>query len=218
MTFRLSHFLGAIVLLTAGGVVHGMWTHRWAERMPGQGGEDLLARITDPVGEWKPGDFFEIKAINVPDKTQIVSRRFLHEKSNRSLVVSLSSGVPGVVAAHTPDVCYLGSGYKLKNTVTKDSVSLPGGGTAAFYVADFQKTTATVSETVRVRWCWSSDGPWEAPEYPRLYYARRQLQLPVLYKLYIVNVVDETDLTKTDPYRTFAGELAARLTGELAGK
>ena len=132
MTFRLSHFLGAIVLLTAGGVVHGMWTHRWAERTPGQGGEDLLARITDPVGDWTPGDFVEIKAINVPDKTQIVSRRFLHEKSNRSLVVSLSSGVPGVVAAHTPDVCYLGSGYKLKNTVTKDSVSRPGGGTAAF--------------------------------------------------------------------------------------
>lgn len=215
MSFRFSHFLGALIVLVAGGVVHGMWTHRWAEKDPSEGGVDLLAKLDDSVGEWRPGAFFDIDAKNIPEKTKFVSRSFAHERSNRTSVVSVCSGVPGIVAAHTPDVCYLGSGYKLKSAVTKETVNVPGGGTASFYVADFQKTTATASDIVRVRWAWSADGKWEAPDYPRLYYARRQLQLPVLYKLYIVNVVDETDLTKSEVYRTFAGELTARLSNEM---
>ncbi|WP_020470504.1 hypothetical protein [Zavarzinella formosa] len=217
MTLRMPHFLGAIVLLAVGGVVHGKWTHRWSETTLAQGGEDLLSKVTEPVGDWKPGAFFHINANDVPKKTQTMSRQFAHQRTNRTLVVSLTSGVPGIVAAHTPDVCYLGSGYKLKSAVTKENIPLPDGRSVAFYVADFQKTTATVSETVRVRWAWSADGQWEAPDYPRLFFARRQLQLPVLYKLYVVNVVDETDLTKTDPYRTFAAELASRLGNEMAG-
>ncbi len=215
---KTSHFLAALSLFALGGVVHGMWTHRWSETALATAGEDLLSAVTEPVGEWKPGQFFTINANDVPKKTQTVSRQFAHEKSGRTLVVSLTSGVPGIVAAHTPDVCYLGSGYKLKSAVTKESVPLPGGKAASFYVADFQKTTATGTETVRVRWAWSADGTWEAPDYPRLFFARRQLQLPVLYKLYVVNVLDETDLTKTDPYRTFAGDLASHLAKEMSGK
>jgi len=215
---KTSHFLLAVVLFAAGGVVHGMFTHRWSATALETAGDDLLSKITEPVGEWKPGQFFPINAGDVPKKTETVSRQFAHEKAGRTLVVSLTSGVPGIVAAHTPDVCYLGSGYKLKSAVTKETVPMPDGATAAFYVADFQKTTATGSETVRVRWAWSADGTWQAPEYPRLFFARRQLQLPVLYKLYVVNTVDETDLTKADPYRTFAAALASRLSGEMTSQ
>ena len=212
---KTSHFLSAVLLFALGGAVHGMFTHRWSETALETAGDDLLSKVAEPVGEWKPGQFFPINANDVPKKTETVSRQFAHEKTGRTLVVSLTSGVPGIVAAHTPDVCYLGSGYKLKSAVTRDSVPLPGGGAAAFYVADFQKTTATGAETVRVRWAWSAGGTWDAPDYPRLFYARRQLRLPVLYKLYVVNTVDETDLTKADPYRTFAGALAAHLAKEM---
>lgn len=218
MSLRFSHMMGAILLLAIGGGVHGMWTHRFSSTNLATTGDDLLSTVKEPISEWNPGQFFEINANDIPKKTQTVSRQFVNGKTNRTLVVSLTSGVPGIVAAHTPDVCYLGSGYKLKSAVSKETLPLPGGKTTLFYVADFQKTTATGSETVRVRWAWSADGSWEAPDYPRLFFARRQLQLPVLYKLYVVNVLDESDLTKNDPYRTFAGELADRLGQELKSR
>lgn len=212
---KLSHTIGAVLLLVAGGVVHGMWTHRFTGVTLGTGGQDLLAGVTEPMAGWRPGNFFEINANDIPKKTQTVSRQFINEKTNRTLVVSLTSGVPGIVAAHTPDVCYLGSGYKLKSSVTKETVPLPNGESCLFYVADFQKTSATNTETVRVRWAWSADGTWHAPDYPRLFYAKQQMKLPTLYKLYIVNVIDETDLTKNDPYRTFAGELVTKFTADM---
>jgi hypothetical protein len=213
MTFRTTHLLVALVLLAAGGVAHGMWTHRWSQTAVEDRGQDLLAKLDGPVGIWNPGKFLEIDANDIPKKTKTASRQFLSEKSKKSIVVSVTSGIPGVVAAHTPDVCFLGSGYTLKAPPTIQTVPLSTGGNASFYVADFQKTRVTGTETVRVRWAWSAEGTWQAPTYPRLFFARSQLSLPVLYKLYIVHhLTDDEDLTKNDPYRTFSADLAAALS------
>lgn len=212
MTIRTTHWLGILGLLVAAGVVHGMWTHRWSPTAAHDAGQDLLAKIDAPVGEgWVAGAFMPIGEKDAPKGTKIVSRAFTKDQRSKPITVSVASGVPGVVAAHTPDVCYLGSGYTLKNPPSTQTLPLSSGGSASFYVADFQKTTATGTETVRVRWAWTADGTWQAPEYPRLFFAKSQWQLPVLYKLYIVHPLDDEDLTKNDPYRTFAADLAVTL-------
>ena len=56
-----------------------------------------------------------------------------------------------------------------------------------------------------------SGGTWHAPDYPRLFFARSQASLPVLHKLYVVHPTGDEDLTKSDPYRTFAADLAVAL-------
>lgn len=211
MTLRTTHMLGMLSLLLIAGGVHGMWTHRWSEVTRNNVGNDLLANINTPVGAWQPGTFLAVGEKDAPKGTKIVSRAFTSPKSNKPITVSVASGIPGVVAAHTPDVCYLGSGYTLKNPPSKQTLSLSHGGSASFYVADFQKTSATGTETVRVRWAWSADGTWQAPDYPRLFFAKSQWNLPILYKLYIVHALDDEDLTKNDPYRTFAADLAVTL-------
>jgi hypothetical protein len=38
----------------------------------------------------------------------------------------------------------------------------------------------------------------------------------VLYKLYVVHPIGDDDLTKNDPYRTLAADLAATLGRQLA--
>ena len=212
MTLSFSRLLIALLLLAVTGVVHGMWTHRWSEAAPKDDGQNLLASINEPVGGWSAGEFLKINVNDVPKKTQTASRRFTAEKTGKACVVSVTSGIPGVVAAHTPDVCYGGIGFKPKNPPSKQTLPLEGGGSATFYVADFQKTTSVGQETLRVRWAWTADGTWQAPDYPRLFFAKSQMQLPLLYKLYIVhNLTDDEDLTKSDPYRKFATDLAAAL-------
>ena len=211
MTIRTTHLIGAVVLLAASGAVHGMWTHRWSGTAAEVAGKDLLAASNGPIGEWAPGSFLNVREQDMPKGARIVSRHFLNEKTGKGTTVSVAAGVPGVVAAHTPDVCFLGVGYKLKNPPSKQTLPLADGGSVTFYVADFEKSTATGQDAIRVRWAWSADGTWVAPDYPRLFFARSQVNLPVLYKLYVAHALGDEDLTKSDPYRTFAAELAAAL-------
>ncbi|HKB02144.1 MAG TPA: hypothetical protein VKD90_07990 [Gemmataceae bacterium] len=211
MTLRTTHLVGAVLLLVAGGAVHGMWTHRWSGTAVQDAGVDLLAGLNDPVGDWALGPAVPVAERDIPKGTRATSRQFANEKLGKRLVVSVTSGVPGVVAAHTPDVCFLGSGYKLKNPPFKQTIPTAGGGSVTFYVADFEKTTASGTEAVRCRWAWTADGTWHAPDYPRLFFARSQASLPVLYKLYVVHPIGDEDLTKSDPYRNFAADLAVAL-------
>jgi hypothetical protein len=216
MKLRTTHLVGAVLLLGAGGVVHGMWTHRWSGAVAGDAGVDLLARVEEPIGDWRPGPAVPVNERDIPKGTQASSRQFVHEANGRRAVVSVTCGVPGVVAAHTPDVCFLGSGYKLKNPPSKQTLPLAGGESVTYYVADFEKTTASGTESVRCRWAWTADGTWHAPDYPRLFFAKSQASLPVLYKLYVVHALGDEDLTKSDPYRTFAADLAVALGRHIA--
>ena len=211
MTLRTPHLVGAVLLVAAGGAVHGMWTHRWSSAAGGDVGVDLLDQVGEPVGGWRPGPAVPVGERDIPRGTRATSRQFTQDVGGRRAVVSVTYGVPGIVAAHTPDVCFLGSGYKLKGPPSKQALPMPGGETVTFYVADFEKTTALGSEAVRCRWAWTADGTWHAPDYPRLFFARSQASLPVLYKLYVVHPIGDEDLTKSDPYRTFAADLAVAL-------
>ena len=106
-------------------------------------------------------------------------------------MVTIISGIPGSVSTHTPDVCYVGSGYKCLRGPRKETIDLPGGGTAEVYVADFEKKTATKADRVRVRWAWSTDGTWIAPDNPRWQFAKQLNAVPVLYKLYVATPLPE---------------------------
>lgn len=217
MNFNLktSHAIVAGVMLAVSGVVHGMWTHRWSA--PNDvSGRDLLSEKTGPLGDWAPGNSVAMDEKETPKGAIATAQYFTNSKTNKQVVVSLTRGAPGVVAAHTPDVCFLGSGYKLKSPPSKQVLPIGDGATVAFYVADFEKTTASGTESVRCRWSWSADGKWHAPDYPRLFFAKSQMSLPVLYKLYIVHPIGDEDLTKNDPYRTFAADLASALGQNLA--
>jgi hypothetical protein len=213
---RTTHLVGAVVLLAVGGVVHGMWTHRWSGTAVRDAGVDLLAKAEAPIGDWALGATIPVPEREIPKGTKVAARQFNNAQTGKRVVVSVTSGVPGVVAAHTPDVCFLGSGYKLKNPPSRQTLPVAGGGSVTFYVADFEKATASGTEAVRCRWAWTADGTWHAPDYPRLFFAKSQVSLPVLYKLYVVHPLGDEDLTKTDPYRTFAADLAAALGQHVA--
>ncbi|MFO0850098.1 MAG: hypothetical protein U0871_16310 [Gemmataceae bacterium] len=177
---RTHGLLLCFVLIAAGAAVHGAATHRWETVTPSDGVAGRLhahvLRLGDLAAEEIPND------LPLKEKSIATSRRYTSPSGNFWTVVSVITGPPGAVATHTPDVCYPSSGYKTVRGPIRETVDLPGGGTATYYVADFEKATATRTERQRVRWAWSVDGSWGAPDRPRFQF----LRFSDLAKLYIV--------------------------------
>lgn len=203
---KLKHAVGAALLLIVGGAVHGMWTHRWSDAATADR-VDLLASA-DPLGGWPAGPATPVDPREVPKGTIVTARSYAHESLRAT--ISVTAGTPGVVAAHTPDVCFLGSGYVLKGPPSRESLVAADGTAVEYHVADFEKTTATGVIAVRCRWAWTADGSWHAPQYPRLTFARSA----VLYKVYVVHPLEESE-AKDAAYRRFAADAAADLGRRL---
>jgi hypothetical protein len=209
MKLNTPHLVALSLLLIGCGLVHGLWSGRWAAKQE----VDIqhLLDFEEPIGDWQPGEFVQVDPKELPKGQATITRRFVNSKTNRSVVLSLSAGHPGIVSVHTPDICYLGTGYTLKGAVKREATKLIDAGSIDCYTADFQRQTSG-NESIRVRWSWSSDGTWKAPDSPRFHFVRAG----VLYKLYLVHPLsDDEDLTKDDPYRKFVAQLVPLLSRKI---
>jgi hypothetical protein len=179
------------VLIVGAALVHGAVTQRWAVFTPDQALTDRLHALEVHFQDWQPTEIPMEMPTN--ERSTATARRYQSVSGTSSAVVTIISGIPGSVSTHTPDVCYVGSGYRCLRGPKRDTLELPGGATATFYVADFEKKTATKAERVRVRWAWSIDGTWIAPDNPRWQFAKQLNSVPVLYKLYVATLLPEVD-------------------------
>ncbi len=180
-------FFSVLALLVCGALVHGAVTQRWGIFVPDTEQTDRLHALEVRLGDWQPTEVPTEMPLN--ERSTATSRRY-QTPAGRTAVVSFISGIPGSVATHTPDVCYPGSGYKTLRDPRKETFALPDGRECVVYVADFEKKTQTKLDRVRVRWAWTTDGVWIAPDRPRWLFAG-QLRSPVLYKVYIATTLPD---------------------------
>ncbi len=180
-----------MALVLGAAVVNGAVTQRWAVFAPNPVQTDRLHELEIRHGDWLP----TLVPIEMPTNERSIAsaRRYVSASTGHSSVVTIISGIPGSVSTHTPDICYVGSGYKCPRSPRRETLELPDGKSVTYYVADFEKKTATKAERVRVRWAWSTDGSWIAPDNPRWEFAKQLHAVPVLYKLYIATPVPPMD-------------------------
>jgi hypothetical protein len=178
-------------LIVGAAVVHGAVTQRWSVFAPDPARTERLHALELRFQDWRP----TVVPTEMPDyeRSTATARRYVSASSQQSGVVTIISGIPGSVSTHTPDVCYVGSGYKCLRGPKKDSIELADGRRAEFYIADFEKKTATRSERVRIRWAWTTDGSWIAPDNPRWQFARQLNAAPELFKLYVATPLPDGD-------------------------
>lgn len=178
-------------LILGGAVVNGAVTQRWSVFSPDPARTARLHALEVHFEDWQPTE----APTEMPtyERSIATSRRYLSPSTQLSSVVTIISGIPGSVSTHTPDICYVGSGYRCLRGPRKDAINLPDGATAHFYIADFEKKTATRVERVRIRWAWSTDGEWIAPDNPRWQFAKRLNAAPELFKLYVATPLPESD-------------------------
>lgn len=181
-------FCSVLALVVCGAFVHGSVTQRWSIIAPDSGRTDQLHALEVRFEGWQPEPVDTEMPLN--ERSTATSRRYT-AANGRTAVVSFISGISGSVATHTPDVCYPGSGYKTLRGPRKETVDV-GGTPATVYVADFEKKTQTKLDRVRVRWAWTVDGTWVAPDNPRWQFAG-QLRAPTLYKVYIASPLPDAE-------------------------
>ena len=206
----------ALLLVGTGALVHGATTHRWSLLSSTTKQMDQLHSHVVQLGDYQaeevPND------MPLKEKSIATSRRYFSPSRNSTAVISVITGTPGSVATHTPDVCYPGSGYKTLKAPVRESLNVPGIGKISYYVAEFEKKTATRTERHRVRWSWSTDGVWEAPDRPRFSY----LRVADLAKIYIVTSLGDGESEKsaedTPAIRQFVSATFAQYSELLAGR
>jgi hypothetical protein len=190
-TMKTPTFLIVAVLIAGAAFGHGAVTQRWSVFAPDPARTQRLHALEIRFEDWRPTEV--PTEMPIYERSTATARRYVSTSTQQSAVVTIISGIPGSVSTHTPDVCYVGSGYKCLRGPRKDSIDLPNGETAAFYIADFEKKTATRVERVRIRWAWSTDGNWVAPDNPRWQFAKRLNAVPELFKLYVATPLPESD-------------------------
>ena len=196
-------------LVAAGAVVNGMATQRWTIFGSDPALVEKLHAMEIKFEDWQSAVVETPMPTN--ERSTATSRQYTSARTGRAGAVSFISGVPGSVSTHTPDVCYPGSGYKTLRAAKKETMELPGGRTAPYYVADFEKKSATKVDRARVRWAWTTDGTWVAPDNPRWQFAKQLATVPTLYKVYVVTSLpdDGTDNRPEDDATTTAFVAAA---------
>jgi hypothetical protein len=205
----------ALGILLVSGVVHGLWTDRWVRLEDSSPfDETQLAKRIATIGEWESGplsiDSSELAAAGI---SRYVARRYVHRSTRDEIVLLLVWGRPGPIAAHTPVVCFQGTGSQMVGDPVKHPVhSGSPPEVAEFWTARFRRTESPVPDYLRVFWAWNANGMWQAADNPRFSFAH----YPALYKLYVVRHLAKPDEpAQTDPGSEFLQSLLPKLEDSL---
>ena len=140
-------------------------------------------------------------------------RRYVNP-DGAALTLLIVCGRPGPISVHTPDICYAGAGYLLKEEASRFTV--PTAPPAQFWVGDFRNVSPVPKPPLRILWSWNGGSGWLAPDAPRLTFAPR----PYLYKAYVVRDMNQTNAPpiESDPSVEFLRAILPVLETTLTPK
>lgn len=175
----------ALVLIVVSTYYQGNWSERWNQEELARELEIASKRVEDVplfVGDWKgveeQADEAQLEAARAVGH---LSRQFRNVRTGEKLSFFVVCGKPRHVAIHTPDDCYVASGFEMLSRPELIEVETEDG-LATFRTTVFKKADGDNAQFVRVYWAWNKDGSWEAPEYPRIAYGLGAK----LYKMYVI--------------------------------
>lgn len=213
---RVLALLTAILSIVVPGIAVGIWSGRWSESHQLKQAVVRLGRVPRDIGEWTGRDVeLDRREVEGAGLAGYLSRRYENHRDGRVIDVVLMCGLPGPVSVHTPDVCYRGAGYKLTAPPSRWSPPEEADGrSAVFWTARFALDDGVTQGVRRILWTWHAGPGWDAPDNPRLTFAR----FPALYKLYVIQEMGQPDDQAVDgPYDDFIRALLPELEKALAG-
>lgn len=177
-----------LIVVTASGAAHGLWSGRWNVGNALEQAADRLAHVPMTVGDWD-GSVSELdeRQMQVAELSGARVCEYVNRRTGSVVSTLLVCGRPGPVSVHAPEICYIGNGYELAKP--RDRFADPSLGGAELRVYDFHKPQASTPDRLRIFCSWSVEGAWSAPENPRLKFFRE----PYLYKLYVTRKMLQAD-------------------------
>ena len=178
----------ACVVLVGSGVVHGLWTDRWAEPADLSDAAARLEQLPTTIGAWQ-GSNVEMEKDPNTGMAGMIARRYVNAANGKVVTILLGCGRSGPVCTHTPEVCYAGSGYEVEkprrfHLPTKTAETAP-----EFWTARFVRERTTGKTHLRIFWSWHGAEGWKVADNPRLSFAGEKL----LYKMYLIREMVQRD-------------------------
>jgi hypothetical protein len=207
--------LAAVVVVVAGGAVHRSWRGDWDNAPAVAEAVAKIDHIPLAIGSWQ-GQPLQLDAGDAARAGYAGAswRRYVDTETGAVVSVLVVCGRPGPLSVHTPDVCYGGAGFTMLEEPVRAPFAVPGKPAAAFWTARFGKPANPGLAPLRIYWAWYAGEQWEAPDNPRLAFAR----FPVLYKLYVVSTTSAGSPTgDRDACAEFLQQLLPALEKTLAG-
>ena len=135
------------------------------------------------------------------------SRTYVDDQTGDIVALILLAGVAGPMVAHTPEACYSSTDFDIDVSAKSEVVRTTGDRADTFgHVAFRSKSLAAQRQEVYYAWR-KHDGPWEAPQSPRLALGGQ----PLLYKLQLAIACPASSSDKTyaqDAMHRFLNDLA----------
>ena len=104
----------AVLLLALGGVLHGVWSHRWElwSAPAVKASADRIEQIPLRVGDWE-GKRIETDPLTLPEEMvgRGVSVQYTSRIDGTVVTVYLACGPTDAAVGHTPRVCYPTNGF-----------------------------------------------------------------------------------------------------------
>jgi hypothetical protein len=213
---------GLLILISA--YFQGVYSERWGKR-PIWEEQKILAKhlmqdVPTTVGEWESKEIpVDLREMNAAGAVGYYSRHF-YKKSKPDTTgvdVLIICGHPADMTIHTPEKCYVTSGYKETSDQEKYVVK-SGDVTQEFYTDKFAKgdTFEAGAENVRVFWSFTYDGNWMAPTVPKL----ELMAHHAVMKIYARTVVPQNSAGRADesPANSFLSDFMPVLTAAVFPK
>lgn len=172
--------LTAVLVLTASGLVHGIWAERWRPSEELRAACARVELVPLEVGDWTAAaEDADTASFAQAGAQSYWVRAYTNPRKKTTLYVILMCGRSGKMAVHTPEICYRGAGFELADRPEVWTVSAATGESlGAFWTASFTKGSGA---DLRLAWGWNANKGWQAPTSPRWDFGGE----PFLYKLYL---------------------------------
>ncbi|HUG92489.1 MAG TPA: exosortase-associated EpsI family protein [Planctomycetaceae bacterium] len=186
----------ALAVILAAGVVHGLWSGRWGPSPDIEAASARLQSVPLIVGQWTgtdlPTDSRQLKAAEAAGHLfrQYVWNKGPNESDSLgqpdTVNVLILCGPTGPMAVHPPTVCFTSVGLNQITPTARTRVAdRDSPQPHELFETTFAKNTPEESVRLTTLWTWTATGHWQAPDAPRLTFARH----PYLYKLYVTREI-----------------------------
>ncbi len=205
--------VGAVLIILTT-IVQGFLTDRWwsSESEQMKAFADALQRVPIRIGDWEVQQITDMdpREREAAGAVGDLSRTYRNPHTQEVVSVYLICGPSRSVAVHTPEACYVSSGFRIEDKI--QPYDIPFANTKGeFRTATFLKEDPTGSQLLRVFWAWNATGQWEAPEWPRMKYGGRT----PLNKVYFIARSAPGEPVAESPALAFAKEFLPVVTALL---